>query len=400
MKNKKRMTKIAAILVTLILAIGLLAGCGGAAPSGSGNAGGGSKGGTPTVMILSSQSAGLEYDFMEAYANEFLGQLGYNVSIVYGSQFNLADENLEAVKNAMTGNVVALIAEQDGGLSTIMEEYPDLYVVGCQTDMTGVFSPGGESAACLENDHYLGTIANGKATGDEIAQEFFDAVKAKGYKKVATAIFPEFAFPNYAAAEVKFRELCKAEGIEVVDDGPEVLMFSLLDDSYFMEPEHQDLDAVVAMCDGISFVYPTLASAIASKNCAAKTKLMTGGATDDPAILADCGDEGTITFNWYSGLESMVWSIALLDNALQGTQYADYPGAECVSAATYAIGDSATFEAVTTKSAVYTRNMADLALPFEDAQQYFTRFNPDATYADLMELIGSDRLTAAYILTK
>ena len=76
-----------------------------------------------TIMWLSNLQSGVQYDSTVDYMTAICDELGYNFTVVYGDGFNDAAGNLQAVKNAMTDDVVGIMVSQDGGLATIMEEF-------------------------------------------------------------------------------------------------------------------------------------------------------------------------------------------------------------------------------------------------------------------------------------
>ena len=101
------------------------------------------------ILYLSNLNSGAQYEFYVAYLNMMAQELGYTVEIVYGDSFNDPAGNLKNVKNAYTSDVVGLISCMDGGLINIMEEYPDMWVVGFFSDYDNVFNPGGTSEGIL-----------------------------------------------------------------------------------------------------------------------------------------------------------------------------------------------------------------------------------------------------------
>ena len=154
MKQTKKVIGLAVAFLT----IAGLAACGGAEDKADTVANLASdKGGT--IMWMASH----EDKAIRAGFEALCDSLGYKSVVVYGDGFNDAAGNLSAVRNSMTSDVVALITSQDGGIKDIMEEYPDLYVAGCLSDMNSVYADGGENAVVLSNDHYLGTICDGYA---------------------------------------------------------------------------------------------------------------------------------------------------------------------------------------------------------------------------------------------
>ena len=350
-----------------------------------------------TILWLSNLSSGIQYETTVTYLTAICDELGYHLSIAYGDSFNDAAGNLSAVKNAMTSDVVGLIASQDGGLASIMEEYPDLYVAGYNTEMNSVYGDGGENAAVLDNEHFLGTIVDGSADGADMAQLFFDTVVDKGYKKIAVVNFPSYAYPNQAVADSTFKELVNeynatasdADKIEIVGETT-TLEFTPLEDSWFLEDGHSDLDCIVSLCAGIQFVYPTMATAIANGTCSADTKMITGGFDTDESIVSAIGDDQPMTMVFFSPAEDPAYAIVLLDNAINGCQYADWTN-DRVDSYTYMIDSTEDINNVMTKSMAGTADVSLAQLSVDDVvNKLCVRNNPDATYADLIDALHDD----------
>lgn len=355
-----------------------------------------------TIMWLSNLSSGIQYEATRDYLTAICEKLGYKFTIVYGDMFNDAAGNLTAVSNGMTNDVVGLIASQDGGIAAIMEQYPELYVAGYATDMISVFAPGGANEAALKNEKFLGTICDGYQNGADMGHQYFEVVKEKGWQKVSVVNFPGYAYPNQIAAvnafmaDVEAYNATAANKINVVSD-PLTLEFQPLADSYFLEEGHDDLDAIVAFCAGIQFVYPTLVTAKLNGFCDMRTQMITGGFDSNSDILADIGEDKTICWICTSPAENPAYALVLLDNAINGKQYADF-AVECVDSHPYVIDTAAEIEAVTTK-AMYGTGKVELAqISVEEVLSLCLRNNPEATYAQLKELFHSEQVTVDWLL--
>lgn len=346
------------------------------------------------LLFLVNSSSGPIYDFNIACMDMWTKELGYTYQIVYGDQANDPAGNLSAVKNAMTSDVVGLIVMQDGGVADIMTEYPELYVAGYANDMASVFSEGGASAAAATNPKFLGTVAPGYASGVDTGKMFAQAVIDGGYKKIAVAMFPSFAYPQYAVADKTIREeiaaynKTAAEPIEIVGDEATVLMFKPLDDTFFNEPTNQDLDAIVGLCAGQTFIYPTLANAIGNGTSSPDTKLLTVGLEGSPDLVADVGT-GIVQSLFLPNYEELFYAIVMLDNAIQGKPYADFK-AEVIDGVYVRMTSDAIMTDVEENSPLLTADMAKLSVSIEKGKPFFTRYNPDATYAQLKEFMLSD----------
>ena len=355
-----------------------------------------------TIMWLSNLSSGIQYEATRDYLTAICEKLGYKFTIVYGDMFNDAAGNLTAVSNGMTNDVVGLIASQDGGIAAIMEQYPELYVAGYATDMISVFAPGGANEAALKNEKFLGTICDGYQNGADMGHQYFEVVKEKGWQKVSVVNFPGYAYPNQIAAvnafmaDVEAYNATAENKINVVSD-PLTLEFQPLADSYFLEEGHDDLDAIVAFCAGIQFVYPTLVTAKLNGFCDMRTQMITGGFDSNSDILADIGEDKTICWICTSPAENPAYALVLLDNAINGEQYADF-AVECVDSHPYVIDTAAEIEAATTK-AMYGTGKVELAqISVEEVLALCLRNNPEATYAQLKELFHSEQVTVDWLL--
>ena len=352
---------------------------------------------TGTILWLSNLSSGKQYEATKNYGKAICDELGYDFKVIYGDPYNDAAGNLSVVKNGMTPDVVGLIASQDGGLASIMEEFPDLYVAGYNTDMRSVYS-GGPNASVLENDHFLGTMLDGFANGADTGKQYAEVVIEKGYKKVSVIQFPAFAYPSQTEAAIEFYKQIEvynstasaADKITIVGD-PVVLEFQPLPESYFLEEDHADLDCIVGLCAGILFVYPTQVTAIANGICSPDTKLITGGFEVDDSIVEDIGEDGIMTWICIAPFEDSAFAFVLLDNAITGNQYPDWKNDQVESYA-YIIDSEEDINNVMTKSmALGDVNKAQLSV--EEVLNLCVRFNPDATYADLVATMHSDQLS-------
>lgn len=358
-----------------------------------------------TIMWLSNLSSGTQYETINAYSEMILDELGYELQVVYGDMFNDPAGNLNAVKNAMTNDVVGIIASQDGGLKDIMEEYPDLYVAGYNADMRSVFNADGANAEVSSNEKFLGTIVDGYYDGANLGKQFAKQVIEKGYRKVGTMVFPAFAYPNLTEADVAFRASIEEynatasedDRIEVVGD-TKVLEFSPLEESYFLEEGNGDLDAIIALLAGVDFVYPTMKSAMVNGSASEDMKLLTAGFNNDEAIIADVGGEGVIQLISISPSDNVAFSIIMLDNAISGKQYSDFEKAEAIDSVEYIINSKEAIDNVMTKSMTGTADVSLAQLLLEDIKKVLTRYNESATYEDLKNLMASDQLTVEALL--
>ncbi len=379
------MKKLIALILTLALLLGMATIP--AAAEGKGK-----------ILYLSNLNSGAQYEFYVAYMNMMAKELGYTVEIVYADGFNDPAGNLKNVKNAYTSDVVGLIATQDGGLINIMEEYPDLWVVGFFSDFDAVFTPGGTSEGVLQKDHFLGLMGDNYISGTAVGEAYAEEVIARGYKRVSTCIFPIYAYPKHTVADEAFRAYIAkynetaAEPIEIVGEAT-VLNFSPLETNYFFEEGHDSLDCIVGFCAGTTFVYPTVVEAKAMGICKEDMQIITGGFDNDPDLMADCGDDKNIVRLTTAAFESIIWPMAMIDAAISGNMYKDYPGIERLDSGVMTINSSDKFNAVINNSPMGASNDADrlgkAQASWEDMKNYFTSVNPDASYQELTKYCQS-----------
>ena len=397
------MKKIIALLLALVMVFALVA-CGPKAPSTESQApAGNSQAPAPekseapaapeykdmgTIMWLSNLTGGAQYDATCAYLEALCKALGYEFEVVFGDPFNDAANNLLAVQNAMTDEVVGLITSQDGGLKDIMEAYPELWVAGYNCDMRSVYAADGANAACATNEKYLGTIADGYADGFFLGKLMARQVIEAGYKKVALINFPVFAYPNLTEAVAGFSAAIEehnasaSEPIQIVGEVT-TLMFEPLADSWFLEEGRSDLDAIVGLLAGVQFVYPTMVGAMANGTCSPDTKLLTSGFETDPDIIADIGGDGVIASLTVSAAENPAYALILIDNAITG-HVAPGTSNKCVDSAEYTIDSVEDINNVMTKSMMGTGNVANAHLTVEEVVALCGRTNPNLTWEEVV----------------
>ncbi len=355
-----------------------------------------------TIMWLSNLSSGIQYETTRDYLTAICEKMGYKFTIVYGDMFNDAAGNLTAVSNGMTTDVVGLIASQDGGIGAIMEQYPELYVAGYNTDMTSVFTPGGANEAVLSNPKFLGTICDGFQDGADMGHQYFNVVKEKGWQKISVVNFPGYAYPNQTAAvnafmaDVEAHNAASETKITVVSD-PLTLEFQPLADSYFLEDGHDDLDAIVAFCAGIDFVYPTMVTAKLNGFCDMRTVMITGGFNNNADIVADIGEDRNIGWICISPSEDPAYAMVLLDNAISGKQFADF-AVERIDSKPYVIDSVADIEAAMTVGMMGTGDVTKAQISVDEVLNLCVRNNAEATYAGLKELFASEQVTVDWLL--
>jgi hypothetical protein len=376
------MKKLLAIVLTLALLLGMAA-----VPAAAESKG--------KILWLSNLNSGIQYEFYVEYWKMMAENLGYTFEVVYGDMSNDPAGNLKQVKNAYTSDVKGIIISMDGGVVNIMDEYPDLWVVGFFSDMDSVFEENGSSHDCLTREKFLGNMGDNYISGVTLGEAYANEVIARGYKKVATCIFPVYAYPKHTVADAAFRAAIAkynetaAEPIEIVGDA-EVLAFQPLSDSYFLEDGHDQLECIVGFCAGTTFIYPKIIEAKAMGFCNENLQLITGGFDNDADLLADCGDDKNIVSLTIQGIESTIWPMAMLDAAISGNQYKDYPGAERMDSSVFTINSTEKFQAMIDNSPMGPKmDVSKAQAQWDDMKDYFTSVNPDASYKALTEYCQS-----------
>jgi len=110
-------------------------------------------------------------------------------------------------------------------------------------------------------------------------------------------------------------------------------------------------------------------------------------------VKADIGGEGMVQMIYTAAPESILYDLALIDNALNNTAYADHSASEIVDAPLYIIDSTEDIQNVVDNTILGTGNFENCGITEEQFKQVLVRFNPEASYADLMAMMGSDDVT-------
>ena len=159
--------------------------------------------------------------------------------------------------------------------------------------------------------------------------------------------------------------------------------FAPLEDTYLSE--NPNLDCIFSIAAGASNVYPVLVA-----NNKTDIKLYTTGfeGTDDVDNFGTSGNQcyqGTM----FSTPEAIVYPLCLLIDKLNGTVYSDLPeSAERVDCSPMIVLSDEDMSKVVNSSMYYTADYADAFLTGEELVQLCASYNPDATYAGLVEAIN------------
>jgi hypothetical protein len=110
--------------------------------------------------------------------------------------------------------------------------------------------------------------------------------------------------------------------------------------------------------------------------------------------MANCGDDKTIVRLTTAAFESIIWPMAVIDAAISGNMYKDYPGnKDQLDSAIMVINSTDKFAAVINNSPMGAANdeerLSKAQSSWDDMKNYFTSVNPDATWQALTEYCQS-----------
>ena len=174
----------------------------------------------------------------------------------------------------------------------------------------------------------------------------------------------------------------------------------VLKDSWFLDGENGQVDAIMGFCAGIQFIYPPMVSAIANGMCSPAMKLVTSGFDTDASIISAIGDseDRIIASVTVSPAEDGAYALILLDNAITGNQYDDFV-VERIDSFEYIMDSNEDIDAVMAGSLMGTPDASLAQIPVEMVvNELCKRNNPDATYEQLKAtfhdgtLLGPDAL--------
>ena len=384
----KSMKKVLALLLALAMVFALAA-CGGNGGSGKAEM----KHAKIGIGVYSDSGAG--NDALKAYLKGLESTL--NVEFAY-TVLSTNDEalNITKVQELISAGCDGIIITMDSAMDAILKECADagVYCAGYLCDFDNSYRNNYDGV--FKNPYFLGTAADG-GCGDEVKRgyDFFDSVieyndrnPEAPIRHVAMTTFPPFAFPYQQVFVQQFVEKIdeynaanpdKAIEVDPFDPETDILMFRPLDSTYFNK--HPNIDAIVSICSG-SFVYPTMVSAGVSGTM----KLFATGYNDgDNAVF---GSKGAYQMEVISGVEAVTYPLVLLLNKINGVSFPDQPEfAERRSTSVILINsdeDMAKFE-----NSIYLTANAENAFFTPEEVLNLTAFgNPDATYADLCEILN------------
>lgn len=297
------------------------------------------------IWIGVQQATGNNYDSM----CHLLDALGEEYNFTYTAELmdRNADAALSSVQNALLSGAQGVIAMTDTDTSTnrrIVEmcEENGAYYAGYMNDFKSIFDPEETSVTdaqyILESDNFLGSVTDGDIArdGGTRGEWLFNQISQTDYRKIVFAHSPTYAYPVAATAINKFVELMEAwnqahpedqfevytEGTSAnstVYDGAYQLGFggpgSTIPDSDIAEFVENGVEAIVAVNSLGNKLLPSIQSANAN------IVIYQIGREDE---IVDEFPE-TIKSLCQTPAETIVYPLALILNAVNGTQYSDYP---------------------------------------------------------------------------
>ena len=378
----KSMKKVLALIIVLTMVFAL------AAPTAS------AKARTVKIGVGLYQDSGAAVTAVKAY----LGNLeeALNVKFTYTVLSNTDEaQNITKVQELIAAGCDGIICTMDMGTQAILQECADagVYLAGYLCDYDTSFRNDYDNV--FKNEFFLGTVADG-GCADEARRgyDFFDSVMEYNertpdapIRHVAMTVFPAFAFPYQQSFAAQFVEKVeeynaanpdKAIEVDPLSDETDILMFRPMDSTYFSK--HPGIDAIVSICSG-SFVYPTMVSAGVSETM----KLFAAGYNDgDEAVF---GSKGAYQMEIVSPVEAITYPLVLLLNKINGVEFPDQPEVAERRGSSVLIINSDEDLTKFQHSIYLSFKPEDAFLTPEEVLALTAYNNPDATYADLVDML-------------
>lgn len=387
----KNMKKLIALLLAAIMVLGLVA-CGGK-PSGEqpGQPSGeqsGVKVNEYKIGVGLYTDSGKGVEAIKAYLGGISKAVGCEFVYTVLSTYDEAT-NLTEIQNLISAGCDGIILTADMGTAAILEECAaaGVYLAGFLCDYNMSMYTAYDQV--FGNEYFLGTVCDGRADQSEYGTKVAEQVIANGYKNIGVIKFPAFAYPTQALVDDAFRAkiaeynagASAADQITIADTIE--LNFAPLEATYLSD--HPDLDCIFSIAAGAGMVYPVLVA-----NNKTNIKLYTTGfeGTDDTDNFGSAGNQcyqGTM----FSTPEAVVYPLCLLIDKLNGTVYSDLPEtAERVDCSPMIVLSDADMAKVVNSSIYYTADYSKAFLTGEEVVQLCASYNPNATYAGLVDAIN------------
>ncbi len=350
-----------------------------------------------TIGVAFYQDTGLAVDSTKAYLESLSDTL--NVEFKY-TVLTQTDEaaNLTKIQELISSNVDGIICTMDLGMTSIIQECEaaGVYLGGYLCDYDTSYTTAYDQV--FKSEYFVGTATDGQNPDDvTIGTSMFNSLLEYNERNadapithVSMAIFPVWAFPSqqigaeqFVAAVEEYNQTAETPiTVDPLNEETDVLAFAPMDSTYFAK--HEGTQAIMSFAAGSAFVYPTMVQAGVDKDIKLFTTGFDGG---EEANFGTTGN-GTYQQNMVTAPESITYPLVLLLNKINGAAYADQPAeAERVSSSQFVINsdeDMTTFQT----SCFYTKDAANAMFTPEEVLNMTAYANPDATYADLKEILA------------
>lgn len=391
----KNMKKLLSLLLVLAMVLALAACGGGKTPSANGSdpkpsSDAGSNAAAVKqhkIGVALYTDSGKSVDSIKAFLAGIAEDVGCEFVYTTLSTYDEAT-NLTAIQNLISAGCKGIIMTADMGTAAILEECQsaNVYMAGFLCDFN--MSMYTAYDAVFGNPNFLGTVCDGWADASPYGEMVAAEVIENGYKNVGVLVFPEYAYPNQTqcaavfTAKIEEYNATAAEADKITVYEPTVLEFQPLADTYLSD--HPEMDCLFSVAAGAGMVYPVLVS-----NNRTDVKLYTTGfeGTDD---AANFGSKGNGCFNgvMFSTPEAIVYPLCLLIDKLNGTVYADLPATERVDCQPMIALNDEDMQKIVDHALYYNADYSRALLTGEQVKNMCASYNPNATYAQLVEFLS------------
>ena len=389
------MKKAIALILALVLLASLAAGC---SPAGT-------TAPTTTVTSTTTGSTSTELQPQKELGRYKIGVIGYSETGVNVDDWNtftkaVGDKlNIEFVyvvgsptdESANVTKAQELISSGCDGIITWMNSANPAIAEECER--AGVLFGAVKTAMdtsfdiVKNNPNFVGAVNDGTTDFTVLANQMWSQILETKVTEVGIVIFPAFAYPNQqlvANEIVRLAEEHNKTAAEKINVGePTTLMFEPLPETYFAE--NPNVELICGLASG--FVYPTMVAA----NRSDVILLSTGF---DPEYEEPMRD-GIIQLQTFSMTEVNMYTIALMADRLNGYTYPDMPEMlELVNVLPVLVTSGDDIDVIYSKTIVKNPDSTKLFPSLDELLMLTMCYNPDATYAALVDTVSTMTLDA------
>lgn len=364
------------------------------------------------IVILSFDVTGALYEASCAYLDYLSEELGFEYEYVSGGYSS--QEQIATVETYLAQGYRGIIFNNDlGGAEAILDmcnDY-DAYVGGYWCDFaSSIYSTGAPNMAVLQNERFVGSSNDGKASLDDTAEAMFNAIVLQdGHTKIGIAVMPAAWYPQQISSGVtRFVELVEEynAGDKAATGGEPITLVQTGNDDSGAPIYYEQVDGAT-MSFSSSFFTNNEMTACASF---ASTNFTYGPLVESKANIAlyatgwespfaeDFGSNGLIKQITVSPVETLIFPLVQILDRLNGHVYEDVPTGEASfgkiadTDQVFITGDEglAAFQ----KSLHYTGDGADAYFSVDDVKSFMLTYNGEnATYAQLCQALASNAMT-------